>query len=190
MRIALLGGAFNPPHLGHLMIAQQILDFTETDEVWFLPNYGQVPPKPVAVVQDRLAMTRLLVLPRTRVSTIEIDHRLDGETVHILPHLPSEHSFSFIIGSDQLPTFHLWLDWESLLQSLPFLVFPRYGFPNEPLHKGMSVVSHELLVGSNISSTKIRERVSRGLPVDQFVPQEVASYIRAYGLYPGRFPNR
>lgn len=183
MRVALLGGAFNPPHLGHLMIAQQVLDFTDTDEVWFLPNFAQSPPKPVASVEDRLAMTKFLVLPRTHVSTIEIDNRLDGETVNILPHLPADHQFSFIIGSDQLPTFHLWQDWEKLLSQMPFFVFPRYGFPNEPLYKGMKVIADELLVGSNISSTKIRQRVARGLPVDQFVPQAVHAYIQERGLY-------
>jgi nicotinate-nucleotide adenylyltransferase len=183
MNIALLGGAFNPPHLGHLMIAQQVLDFTGTDEVWFLPNYGQSPPKPVASVEDRLAMTRLLILPKTKISTIEIDNNLDGETVHLLPFLPKEHFFSFIIGSDQLPTLHLWLDWEKLLESIPFYVFPRYGYPNEPLYKNMKVISHELLIGSNISSSKIRERVGKGLLIDQFVPQQIADYIKEHNLY-------
>ncbi len=181
--MALLGGAFNPPHLGHLMIAQQVLDFTDMDEVWFLPNFAQSPPKPVAPVEDRLAMTRLLTAPRTRVSTIEIDNKLDGETVHILPHLPNEHEFSFIIGSDQLPTFHLWLDWEKLLSKMPFFVFPRYGFPNEPLYEGMKVITDKLLIGSNISSTKIRERVARGLPIDQFVPKAIVEYLETRGLY-------
>jgi nicotinate-nucleotide adenylyltransferase len=183
MRVALLGGAFNPPHLGHLMIAQQVLDFGDIDEVWFLPNYSQSPPKPVASVEDRLSMTRLLELPRTQVSTIEIDNKLSGETVDILPFLPKEHEFSFIMGSDQLPTFHLWVGWEKLLAAMPFLVFPRYGFPNEPLHPGMKVISHELLVGSNISSTKIRERTHKGLAIDQFVPARIAAYIREHGLY-------
>lgn len=183
MNIALLGGAFNPPHIGHLMIAQQVLDYTHTDEIWFLPNFRQSPPKPVASVEARLAMTRLLDMPKTRVSTIEIDNRLDGETVHILPYLPPEHTFSFIIGSDQLPTLHLWQEWETLIQKLPFFVFPRYGYPNEPLYANMHVISDELLVGSNISSTKIRERVKRGLPIDQLVPQKIAAYIAKKGLY-------
>lgn len=183
MNISLFGGAFNPPHLGHLMIAQQVLDFTDTDEVWFLPNYNQSPPKPVASTEDRLAMTRLLSIPKTKVSTIEIDNKLDGETIHILPFLSKEHTFSFIIGSDQLPTFHFWQDWKILLQTMPFWIFPRYGYPNEPLYEGMKVISDEYLIGSNISSTKIRERVARGLSIDQFVPQVIAGYIQNHGLY-------
>lgn len=183
MRIALLGGSFNPPHLGHLMIARQVLDFTDAEEIWFLPNYGQAPPKPVASAEDRLEMTKLLDLPKTRVSTIEIDNKLGGETVDILPFLPREHTLSFIMGSDQLPAFHLWKGGEKLLKSIPFLIFPRYGFPNEPIHEGMKVLSHELLVGSNISSTKIRDRVRLGLPIDQFVPPAIARYIAEHKLY-------
>lgn len=183
MKIGLLGGAFNPPHLGHLMIARQVLDFTDTDEVWFLPSYGQIPPKPVADASHRLAMTKLLVFPRTSVSSLEIDHQLNGDTINLLPFLPKEHEFRFIIGSDQLPTFHLWGKWRELLSSMPFVVFPRYGYPNEPMYPNMSIVGSPLLVGSNISSTKIRERVKHGLLIDQFVPVQIAAYITEHRLY-------
>jgi nicotinate-nucleotide adenylyltransferase len=183
MNIALLGGVFNPPHIGHILIAQQILDFTDTDEVWFLPNYAQSPPKPAASVTDRLAMAKLLNLPKTHVSTIEIDNKLDGETVHILSFLPKEHRFSFIIGSDQLPSLHQWLEWEKLTRTLPFFVFPRYGYPNEPLYENMKVITHEFLIGSNISSSKVRDRVKNKLPIAGFVPKEIAKYIEEHGLY-------
>lgn len=183
MNIGLLGGAFNPPHLGHVMIAQQVLDFTDCDQVWFLPNFGQMPPKPVIEVSHRLAMTKLLSLSCTRVSILEIENKLNGDTINLLPLLPKEHAFRFIIGSDQLPTFHLWGRWEELLRRLPFFVFPRYGFPNEPLYPNMTVVTHELLVGTNISSTKIRERVRRGLSIDQFVPGAIATYIHQHKCY-------
>lgn len=183
MKIGLLGGAFNPPHNGHLLIAQQVLDFTNVDEVWFLPNYSQLPPKPVASASDRLAMTKLLSLPRTNVSTLEIDHQLNGDTIHLLPHLPKEHTFSFIIGSDQLPTFHLWGNWKELLRHMPFLIFPRYGYPNEPLYPGMSMIGSPFLVGSNLSSTKIRERIKHNLSIDQFVPPKVSLYIDEHRLY-------
>ncbi|MCL4360426.1 nicotinate (nicotinamide) nucleotide adenylyltransferase [Patescibacteria group bacterium] len=184
MHIALFGGAFNPPHLGHIMIARQVLDFTDTDEVWFLPNYGQDPPKPdLASVGDRLAMVKLIESLGTRVSTLEIDHMLDGNTINLLPFLPKEHSYTFIIGSDWLPSFHLWGNWEELLRKLPFYVFPRNGYPNEPLCPNMTVVSHPNLIVTDISATKIRERIKAGLSVAEFVPEAVADYMRSHRLY-------
>lgn len=183
MKVAILGGAFNPPHIGHCMIAQQVLDFVGVDEVWFLPIYHHSFEKPMAPVEDRLAMTNLLEVPKTRVSTIEIDNKLSGHTIEVLPYLPKDHSYSFIIGSDQLPSFHLWGRWEELLTRMPFLVFPRYGYPNEPLYPNMQVVTHELMVGSNISSSKIRGRVKANLSINQFVPEAIVSYIREHSLY-------
>lgn len=184
MKIGLLGGVFNPPHRGHLMIARQVLDFTGVQEVWFLPNYGQHPPKPYVVsVEHRLAMTRMLELSGAKTSTLEIDHQLDGNTITLLPYLPKEHEYVFIMGSDWLPGFHLWGHWEELLEKLPFLIFPRTNFPAEPLYKNMTVVKHELLVVTDISSTKIRERVKRGLSIDQFVPPQIVKYIDQHNLY-------
>ncbi len=183
MTIGLLGGKFNPPHIGHMLIAQQMLDFGGFDEVWFVPNYGQSFHEPVAAVSDRLAMTNCLMLPKTRVSTLEIDNKLDGQTIHLLAHLPKENSYTFIIGSDQLATFHLWGEYKTLLQQLPFVVFPRYGYPNEPLYEHMRVLSHPSLVASNISSSKIRERITLKLPIDAFVPKGVGEYIEKHKLY-------
>lgn len=183
MKIGLLGGKFNPPHLGHILIAEQMLDFAGFDEVWFVPNYGQSFHEPVAPVTDRLAMVKCLRLANTKVSTIEIDQKLDGQTFRLLPLLPKTHEYTFIIGSDQLATFHLWGSYKELLRQLPFIVFPRYGYPNEPLYEHMTVLSHPALIASNISSSKIRERVKRHLPIEYFVPDEVAKYIQNHKLY-------
>ncbi|MBI5449631.1 nicotinate (nicotinamide) nucleotide adenylyltransferase [Candidatus Gottesmanbacteria bacterium] len=183
MNIALLGGSFNPPHIGHGWIARQVLDFCGADEVWLLPNYNQSPSKDVASVPDRLTMTRLLEGDKIRVSTMEIDNKLDGETVHILPYLAKEHKFSFIIGSDQLAGFRKWQGWQKLLIALPFLVFPRPGYPAEPVEENMTVVESDHLVTANISSTIIRTRIAAGLPIGSFVPEAVEAYISKHGLY-------
>jgi len=125
----------------------------------------------------------MIQLPKTRVCTLEIDHMLNGQTIDLLPLLPKEHTYVFIMGSDQLATFHLWGRWQELLGKIPFLVFPRYGYPNEPLYEGMNVLSDDSLIAANISSTKIRERVKRGLSIASFVPEGVGEYIKEHGLY-------
>jgi nicotinate-nucleotide adenylyltransferase len=184
MNIALLGGAFNPPHLGHRLIAQQVLDFTDIEEVWFVPNFqGHHLRDDVVSTEHRLAMLKQLETPRIRVSTIEIDNQLDGKTIHLLPHLPEGHKYTFIIGSDWLSFFHKWEQYEELLEQMSFLVIPRYGFANKPLYKNMTVLDHPLLMTSDISATKIRERVHQGLSIELFVPESVAKYIEQHRLY-------
>jgi nicotinate-nucleotide adenylyltransferase len=184
MHIGLFGGVFNPPHFGHLMIARQVLDYTDIGEVWFVPNYGQNPPKAgVTPAPDRLAMTRLLHLPGTKVSTIEIDNNIPGHTIDLLPYLPKEHTYTFIMGSDWLPGFTKWVRWEELLGKLPFLVFPRNDHPAQILYKNMTLLAHPDLITSNISSTKVRSRIAAGLSIEQFVPGEVLEYITSHELY-------
>lgn len=184
MHIGIFGGVFNPPHFGHLMIARQVLDFTNIEEAWFLPNYGQHPPKShVAPVDDRLAMTKLLDQPGTSVSTIEIDRKLDGNTISLLPYLPPKHTYTFIMGTDWLGGFTMWGNWKELLKKLPFLVFPRCGYANTPLYQNMTLLDGPTIMTTNISSTKIRERIQRGLSIDEFVPPNIAAYIKKHGLY-------
>lgn len=186
MKIGILGSYFNPPHVGHILVAQQCLDFAGFDKVWFLPGLRSTFQKQLIDIKDRLEMTKLLSLPNTEVSTLEVDHGLDGNTISLIPFLEKDFpndQFSFIIGSDQLPTFHKWGNWKELLRQLPFLVVPRAGYPLTPLYDGMQVLSHPLLAMTNISSTLIRERVKRGLPIDRFVTPEVGRYIERRGLY-------
>ncbi len=189
MRIGILGGAFNPPHIGHLWIAQQVLNFTDVDQVWLLPNFGHryfgiAPHKVTAPVADRLAMTRFLESDKIHTSTMEIDHETSGQTIELLPLLPKEHEFSFIIGSDQLPRFDEWQGHEELTRAMRFLVFPRFGYPIEKLYPGMKVIDHEdMLVTTNISSTKIRARIAKNLSIHDFVDPRVAAYIHNHGLY-------
>lgn len=186
MNIGILGGSFNPPHIGHMLIAQQVLDFTDLDEVWFLPAFKHTFDKPLASVADRLVMTRLITLPKTKVSTLEIDHQLSGDTVELIPILHNKYpkdDFTFIMGSDQLSQFTKWGSWEKLLNELPFLIVPRAGFALKPLYQGMQALSHELFITTNVSSSMIRARIKKGLAIDHLVLPEVKKYIMIKKLY-------
>lgn len=186
MQIGILGGSFNPPHLGHAIVVRQVLDFTEIEKIWLLPAFKHTFNKNLAPAKDRLQMTQLLTEPDVSVSSLEIDYNLDGSTLKLLPLLRSlypKDTFTFLIGSDQLPTFNKWVKWEELLRLQQFLVIPRSGYPSEPLYRGMRVLNHPLLATTNISSTLVRERVKLNLPIGHFVPEKVEEYIKKHGLY-------
>ena len=188
MHIGILGAAFNPPHLGHLIMAQQAVDFARLDEVWFMPTFRHTFVKHTETPEHRIAMCRLLTRGHSRfkVSTLEIDQRLDGNTINLVPLLKQKYpddNFTFIIGSDNLPTFHKWGNWRQLLKQFPFLVVPRACYADAPLYENMRVLEHPLLVVTNISSTGIRERIKTGLPIDTLVTPEVKEYIETHKLY-------
>jgi nicotinate-nucleotide adenylyltransferase len=186
MNIGILGSYFNPPHLGHILTVQQCLDFAEFDRIWLLPGLKSTFNKKLINVKHRLSMVKLINLPQTKVSTLEIDNQLDGNTINLIPILKDkypQHQFTFIIGSDQLATFNQWGSWQELLKKLPFLVAPRAGFALKPLYGGMRVLKHPLLITSNVSSTLIRERLKQGFPIDNLVTREVKEYILKNKLY-------
>ena len=186
MKIGILGGSFNPPHLGHILVAQQVLEFTDIEHIWFLPCFTHTFEKPLAAISDRLAMTKLLAVPNTSVSTLEIDHKLDGNTINLLPLLKSQFphdEFTFIIGSDQLNTFTKWGNWEQLIAQLSFLVVPRAEHETKPLLPGMVLLSNELLVTTSISSTVVRRRIARNVPINHLVPEPIVRYITDKKLY-------
>ena len=183
MNIALLGSACNPPHLGHVWIARQVLDYEGVDEVWMLPTYHHNFDKAMIEVDHRVAMAKMLETEKIKVSMIEIENKLDGQTINILPFLPKGNTYQFIIGSDQLPLFHKWGEYKKLVQQMKFLVFPRYGHPIEPLYENMSVMKHKDLVTSSISSTVVRNRIEAGRSIVDFVPSSIASYIHTHNLY-------
>jgi len=167
-------------------MAEQAMDLAMIDEVWLLPVYRHTFNKHLNELQIRLDLTRLLTNHRIKLSTLEIDNKLSGQTIELVPILKKgypQHRFIFIIGSDQLPTFHKWGEYKKLLKLLPFLVMPRAGFSLQPLYSGMRVLDHPLLVTTNISSTIIRDRIKKSLTINNLVPEKVREYIEEKGLY-------
>ena len=117
MKIAILGGAFDPPHIGHYLVARQVKELLEMDEVWFMVCYSYFPEFPgkmkrITGYEDRYAMATLLnENGNMRVSDFEYRFNKKSRTIDTLSLLKnrySQHEFFWIIGSDVLPTFHLW----------------------------------------------------------------------------------
>jgi nicotinate-nucleotide adenylyltransferase len=193
MKIAILGGSFNPPHLGHQLIASQTLDFTKNRQIWLTPCYKHTFEKNLAPVKTRVKMTKMLENKKIKYSNEEIKAKLDGETINLMNLLKKkypQHQFSFIIGTDNLPTFKKWGQWQKLITTTQFLVFPRPGFKYNLKKYGLNKkeylfkkIDHPLLITCNISSTDIRKRVKQNLPIKHLVPKKIADYIKNNKLY-------
>jgi nicotinate-nucleotide adenylyltransferase len=209
MNITLFGGAFNPPHLGHLIVIHQAFELIpDIDELWILPCYQHTFLKVLAPVDHRLEMTRFLVgnlspdiKSRVKICPIEIDLKLSGETYEALQKLRSERAYlqhamnlldhdssfilhySFLMGTDQLKDFKKWGNWEKLLEEIPFYIYPRAGFNNAISFPNMTLLKSPTQVITNISSTLVRERIQQGQQIAHLLPTSVLKYLRVNKLY-------
>lgn len=188
MHITLFGGTFDPPHLGHSSIAKALLDKKLADEVWFLPVGSHAFDKKFSSALHRIAMLTLVLEDHQKIERYEIEQNGMSITYHTLNALAKkypEHQFSFVIGSDNLARFHEWHHYEEMLQAFTFFVYPRQGFPLQPLHKGMKVIEGVEPIG--ISSTEVRSRIQKAQPVANLIKSTVGRYIQDHRLYNQEF---
>lgn len=199
-RLGILGGTFNPVHLGHLMMARDALERFRLDRVIFMPC-ARPPHKPardLAPDTDRLAMLRLAVRdePRFAVSDLEIRRGGVSYTIDTIKALQRRHPrarLHFIIGSDSLFELHGWREVGELLRRSVFIALERPGFSLSqltarrlrlpepwPRRLARTVFRGHVM---DISSTEIRARVAAGLSLRYLVTPAVAGYIRKKKLY-------
>jgi nicotinate-nucleotide adenylyltransferase len=194
VRLAIFGGSFDPPHIGHLLVADDAFAQLGLDRLVFIPTAAQ-PLKvdrggAAASAAHRLAMTRLLIEgdARFEVSTIEIERAGLSFTVDTLTDFaaryPSAERF-LLLGADVLATFAQWREPERILQLARPVVLERAGDPPTRLPEAMGEASLRRLPSRRIdvSSTEIRERARAGKPLRGFVTDNVAAYIARHGLY-------
>ena len=184
MNVILFGGSFDPPHLGHQTVAHTVLLTGIADAVWLVPC-GQHPfRKAMSKASDRLAMLELVAGEGMTVCSEEVDRpevSYSYETLRRLSARHPEHRFGWVMGSEQLPSFHTWHRYEDLLREFPVYVYPRRDAPFEPLYPGMTALSQMAEV--DISSTAIRLAVAEGRPIGGMVLPPVERYIRERQLY-------
>ncbi|MCC6746554.1 MAG: nicotinate (nicotinamide) nucleotide adenylyltransferase [Deltaproteobacteria bacterium] len=179
-RVALLGGSFNPPHLGHQMICLWALSTGEVDEVWLVPCNEHAFNKGLCPFEHRLEMCRRATLPfrpeLVHVDSVERDIGGRSRTLVTLQHLMERHpahAFRLLIGADILQEADAWYRFDEVKRLAPLLVIGRDGYP--------SPTGAPLL--PDISSTKIRSALATGESVSQWVPAAVLRYISELGLY-------
>jgi nicotinate-nucleotide adenylyltransferase len=196
VRTGVLGGTFNPPHLGHLLCAQEAYVQLELDSVMLMP--ARIPPhKPVEEepgVEHRLELCRLAARedPRFEVSDLEVNRPGPSYTVDTLSELHSkapDNELFLIVGGDIAAGLAEWHEPERVLALSTLAVADRSGTPREAVDEALDRVD-----GSNrasffqmptigISSTLVRERARAGLPLRYLVPEPVEDYIADRGLY-------
>lgn len=202
MKIAVLGGAFDPIHIGHYLVTQQVKEQMKMDEVWLLVCYSYFPEFPdklqrITSYKERFKMASLFANNEMIVSDFEEKYNKRSRTIDTLrllkEHYPHDE-FYWIIGSDALPTFQLWNDWKKLITKHNLIIFPRDtdfktlkkrvcdSFCISNIPKNIKIVQGDLIV-STISSTHIRTRVQNNLPVAQFIGEPVKKYIEDKRLY-------
>jgi nicotinate-nucleotide adenylyltransferase len=188
-RVAVFGGAFDPIHFAHLILAQDILLETSSDSVLFLPSF--VPPHKecYAPFNERLMMVSLAIRgnPHFRSSGMEAELSQPSYTIQTLRALKKEmgdSSISFIMGMDSAVEFDTWKEPEALLDEFTMIVIPRPGFSETAIDSrfrgGMTFLKLRKI---DISSTEIRERIREGKEVRYLTTNEVISYIAKKGLY-------
>lgn len=186
MKIGILGGSFDPPHFGHLLVARQTREVVNLDEVWLMPYFAHNWDSTVNSPEHRLAMARLIEEEGIVVSNEELRQPTKSYTIETIKRLKLKHphKFYWIVGSDALGEFHRWKEPERLVTEVTFLVFLRNGYPlPNQLPSGFQAISSPDLVTSNISSTIVRNRLKHNLSVVGLIPEAVLTYIRQNGLY-------
>lgn len=211
-RLGVLGGTFNPLHLGHFRAAESVRETMLLDRILFVP--ARIPPHKsdpdITPAEDRYSMIQAALGSESgfEVSRIEIDREGPSYTIDTLRELEKRRpdaDIFFITGVDSFHDIQTWWHWKELLESYPFIVHGRPGcdlngaYEAVPEHlrsllvtlpedatppiEARSTVYLIQIVTLNISSTEIRARVRRGRSIRYLVPVEVEEFIRSHRLY-------
>jgi len=205
MRVGLLGGTFNPPHLAHLVCAQEAYEQLGLDRVLLLP--AGVPPHKEIPGGDpgpalRLALCEAAVAgdPRLGVSRIELERpgrSYTVDTLRLLRERDPQDELTFIVGGDMAASLPAWREPEAILSLARLAVAERRGADRERIRRAIApLAGAERVVffdmpRLDISSSLVRARVARGRSIRYLVPDAVAELIAARGLYrtiPGEVP--
>ncbi|SET89997.1 nicotinate-nucleotide adenylyltransferase [Paenibacillus sp. NFR01] len=192
MKIGIMGGTFDPPHIGHLLVAEAARDAYSLDEVWFMPSH--IPPHKQAAGAtgaERLAMTEAALAGHPAFRILDVEIRKGGvsytiDTVRGLQDLHPAHDFFFIIGADMVEYLPKWREINELAERLTFIGVGRPGTLLDLAQLPDYIASKVLLADMplvDISSTVIRQRRAEGKSIRYMVPDAVLEFVQRSGLY-------
>jgi len=210
-KIGLFGGTFNPVHLGHLRGAEEIRETFGLREVVFIP--AAIPPhkeaEGVAEARHRLQMVRLAIASNPGFSTTDIELERSGKSYSIdtIRYFRERHPdiLFFILGGDAFEEIETWKEFQQFFSFCNFIVMTRPGFQKTPssaqlprslvpvfrydeeikgwMHPSGHTLHFKEITYLDISSTKVRELVERGVSARYLIPAEVDAYVQQHGLY-------
>lgn len=178
MRIAVYGGSFNPPHVGHLMVAAWLRWTDRADRVWLLPALAHPFAKDLAPFAERVALCEAVAgcVDGLEVCTVEGELPEPSYTIDTLTELRRrhpDHTFRLIVGADVLPETPRWKRWDAIEAQFDPILVGRQGWP-EPM---------DAVAFPGVSSTDIRARARAGAPLEHLVPAAIVERVRR--LYQG-----
>lgn len=197
MKIGILGGSFDPPHKGHLIIAKRLLKLKQFDQVWLMPLFAHPFNKNLSAPEKRLKMTKFLENGKIKVSNFEIKKRTVSYTIRTLNNLKKNNprdKFSWIIGTDQVESFTKWKRWKEIIDNFKLIIVPRAGYKqaeteikniakqiNNP--KNIILIDKKTFPPIYVSSTLIRQKIAENKSVATFLPKNVETYIIQNNLF-------
>ena len=195
MKVGLFFGSFNPIHIGHLVIANHIVEYSDLDQVWFVVTPHSPFKKKSSLLDNyqRLEMVYRTTKDYTKLNPCDIEFNLPqpNYTINTLVHLQEkypQHEFALIMGEDNLKSFHKWKNHELILENHHLYVYPRVSENLESYrdktqfdgHKKIHVINAPIM---EISSTFIRKAIKEGKNVQPMLPQHVWEYLDEMNFY-------
>lgn len=190
MKIGLFFGSFNPVHIGHLAIANYIVEYTDLNQLWFVISPQNPLKKKVTLLPDqiRFDILKLALEDDERFEICDIEFRMPkpSYTIDTLTYLKErnpKYEFVLIIGSDSLLSFHKWKNHELIAGRFHRLVYPRFSESKISYdeHKNITFLKNAPKI--EVSSSFIRQAINEGKDIRHFLPSKVYKYISQYHLF-------
>ncbi|MDG1147417.1 MAG: nicotinate (nicotinamide) nucleotide adenylyltransferase [Crocinitomicaceae bacterium] len=201
MNIGLYFGTFNPIHIGHLKVANYMAEHTDLEEIWFVvsPHSPQKEKKALLEDHHRLEMVRIAIEDNRTLKVSDVEFELPqpnytATTLSCLQEKYPKHSFSLLMGEDNLRGFHTWFNYERILANHKIYVYPRTVTCQEPvkqvgekpfseLYNHQNVILCKGVPKLKISSSFIRESIEKKKDVRSLLPEKVYTYIINMNFY-------
>jgi nicotinate-nucleotide adenylyltransferase len=188
MHIGLYFGSFNPIHIGHLIVANHVVENSDVDKIWFVvsPHNPLKDSHTLLNEYDRLHLVQLAIEDNAkfRASNVEFSLPKPSYTIDTLTYLTEKfplETFSVVMGSDSFSNIHRWKNYEQLVSQYSFIVYNRPGFPiSDTYGARLQVVDAPLL---EISSTFIRKQIKEKRSVRYVLPNKVREYVENSNYY-------